>query len=64
MTIIKAEMKLVLRKNLHDEKKRFHCFWQNFQSIVSLHVLKLALNKSIRASDDKQGTNKLRLNII
>ena len=30
-----------------------------FQSIISLHALKLALNKSMRASDDEQGINKL-----
>ena len=30
-----------------------------FQSIISLHALKLALNKSMRASDDEQGISKL-----
>ena len=34
-------------------KKRY------FQSIISLHALKLALNKNMRASDDEQGINKL-----
>ena len=28
--------------------------------MISLHTLKLALNKSMRASDDEQGSNKLR----
>ena len=52
-------MKLVLRKNLH-YKKRYHCFWQTFQSIISLYALVLAWNKSICAPDDEQGINKLR----
>ena len=47
-------MKLALRKKALAMKKRY------FQSIISLHVLKLALNKSMRASDDEQGINKLR----
>ena len=34
-----------------------------FQSIISLHALKLALNKSMRASDDEQGINKLWPNV-
>ena len=46
-------MKLALRKKLFAMKKRY------FQSIISLHALKLALNKSMRASDDEQGINKL-----
>ena len=31
----------------------------NFQSIISLHALKLALNKSMRASDNEQDIKKL-----
>ena len=51
-------MKLALRKKIFARKKIY------FQSIISLHVqLKLALNKSMRASDDEQGTNKLWPNV-
>ena len=57
-TIIKAEMKLPLRKNTFAMKK---CY---FQSIISFHALKLALNKRMRASDDEQGINKLWPNLI
>ena len=46
-------MNLALRKKKFAMKKRY------FQSIISLHALKLALNKSMRASDDEQGINKL-----
>ena len=52
-TIIKAEMKLALRKKLSRWKKSY------FQSIICLHALKLALNKNMRAYDDEQGINKL-----
>ena len=31
-----------------------------FEWIISFHALKLALNKSMRASDDEHGINKLR----
>ena len=31
----------------------------NFYSIISFHALKLALNKSMHASDDEQGINKV-----
>ena len=47
-------MKLALRKKAFAMKKSY------FQSIISLHALKLALNKSMRASDDEQVINKLR----
>ena len=46
-------MKLALRKNIFAMKKSY------FQSIISLYELKLALNKSMRASDDEQDINKL-----
>ena len=46
-------MKLALRKKIFAMKKNY------FQSIISLHALKLALNKNMRASDDEQGINKL-----
>ena len=46
-------MKLALRKKAFAMKKSY------FQSIISFHALKLALNKSMRASDDEQGINKL-----
>ena len=46
-------MKLALRKKPLAMKKSY------FQSIISLHALKLALNKSMRASDDEQGISKL-----
>ena len=46
-------------KNIH-VKKGYYSFLQNFQSILSLHALKLALNKSMRTSDDEQGINRLR----
>ena len=42
-TIIKAEMKLTLRKKIFAIKKNY------FQSIINLHTLKLASNKSMRA---------------
>ena len=48
-------MKLALRKKNFTMKKS--CF----QSIISLHAPKLALNKSMRASDNEQGINKLAL---
>ena len=47
------------KKNIHDEKKGIILFYKNFQSIISLHMLKLGLNKSMCASDDEQGINKL-----
>ena len=51
-------MKLALRKKIFAMKKIY------FQSIISLHAqLKLALNKSMRASDDEQGINKLWPNV-
>ena len=40
-------------------KKGYYCFLSNFQSIISLHALTLALNKSMHASDNEQGINKL-----
>ena len=46
-------MKLAVRKKIFAMKKRY------FQPIISLHALKLVLNKSMRASDDEQGSNKL-----
>ena len=46
-------MKLALRKKTFAMKKSY------FQSIISLHVLKLAFNKSMRASDDEQSIRKL-----
>ena len=49
-------------KNIQD-KKGYYSFLKNLQSIISLHSLKLALNKSMGASDDEQGINKLRPNI-
>ena len=58
-TVINAEIKLILRKKTWTMKKGYYCFLSNFQSIISLHVLKLALNKSMHASDDEQGINKL-----
>ena len=48
-------MKLALRKNILAMKNIY------FQSIVSLYTLKLALNKSMRVSDNEQGINKLWL---
>ena len=51
-TIIKAEMKLALRK-------KFFTMKRYFQSIIHLQALKLALNKSMLTSDDEQGINKL-----
>ena len=50
-------MKLALRKKIFAMKKIY------FQSIISLHALTLALNKSMRASDDEQGINKLWPNV-
>ena len=44
-------MKLALRKKAFAMKKSY------FQSLISLHALKLALNKSMRASDDEQVIN-------
>ena len=49
------------KKNILD-KKGYYSFSQNFQSIISSHALKLALNKSMHAPDDEQGINKLRPN--
>ena len=50
-------MKLALRKKAFAMKKSY------FQSIISFHALKLALNKSMRAYDDEQGINKLWPNV-
>ena len=47
------------KKKTFRKKKRVLFFFINFQSIISLNVLKLALNKSLHASDDEQGINKL-----
>ena len=46
-------MKLALRKKLFAMKKWY------FQSIISLHAIKLALNKSMHGSDNEQGISKL-----
>ena len=48
------------KKKTFTIKKGYCPFLQNLQSIISLHALKLAFIKSMRASDDEQGTNKLR----
>ena len=47
------------KKKAFTMKKGYYSFLYNFQSITSLHVLKLALNKSTRASDNEQSINKL-----
>ena len=39
-------------------------FLWNLKLIISLHALKLALNKSMRASGNEQGINKLRPNLV
>ena len=57
--INKAEINFVLSKTLHDEKKCNYFLWVS-ESIISLHVLKLALNKSMCVYDNEQGINKLR----
>ena len=46
------------RNETHFKKKNFK-MKRYFQSIISLHALKLALNKSMRASGNEQGINKL-----
>ena len=46
-------MKLALRKKNFAMKKNYS------QSIISLHAPKLPLNKSMRASENEQGINKL-----
>ena len=57
------EMKLVFRKKTpHDEKSVLLFLWF-FQSIISLHALKSALNKSMCVSDDEQDISKLRPNV-
>ena len=53
-------MNFVLRKKPFTMKKGYYCFLWNFQSIISLQTLKLALNKSMRTSANKQGINKLQ----
>ena len=45
-------------------RKGYNFFIQNFQSIISLHMLKLVFNKSMHASDNEQGINKLRPNFV
>ena len=45
---------LFFKKNIYDKKENFH-------SIISSHALKLVLNKSMRASDDEQGSTNFRL---
>ena len=51
-------MKLALRMKTFAMKKSY------FQSTISLHALKLALNKSMRSSDDEQGIDKLALTCL
>ena len=46
-------MKFALRKKIFAMKKSY------FQSIINLHALKLTLNRSMCASEDEQGINKL-----
>ena len=50
---------MFFKKNIHN-KKGYYSSLQNFQSIISSHMVKLAMNESIRTSDDEQGINKLR----
>ena len=57
-TIIKAEMKLALRKKIFAMKKNY------FQSIINLHTLKLASNKSMRAYDDEQVSTNCGLRFL
>ena len=57
-TIIKAEMKLTLRKKIFAIKKNY------FQSIINLHTLKLASNKSMRAYDDEQVSTNCGLRFL
>ena len=52
-TIIKAEMNFVLRKKTLKMKKR-SLFFVKFSVKNYLHALKLVLNKSMRAPDNKQ----------
>ena len=40
--------------------KKGYSFFRNFQSIISLYALKLALNRNMRAYDDEQVINKWR----
>ena len=49
------------KKNIHDEERVLGIILvlEDFQSIISLDALKLALKKSMRASHDEQGINKL-----
>ena len=42
-------------------KKRVLFFFIKFLVKISLHMLKLALNKSMHASDNEQGINRLWL---
>ena len=55
----KAEMTCFKKKKHSQWKKGYYSFLQNFQSIISLHVLKLGLNKSMCTSDNEQSINKL-----
>ena len=48
------------KKKRFTMKKGYYCFFQNFQLVISLYVLKLALNKRMCASDTEQGFNKLQ----
>ena len=41
-------------------KKGYYSLFGSFQSTISFHVLKLALNESMRAFDGEQGIRKLR----
>ena len=60
-TVDTAEETKIIKAEMNSQwKKGYHCFMWNFQSIISLHMLKLALNKSMRASDNEQGINKLQ----
>ena len=47
------------KKRTFTMKKESYSFLKNLQSVISLRTLKLALNKSMRKSDDEQGINKL-----
>ena len=58
LSLIKAEMKLVLRKTLWQWKKGIFLFLMKI-SVNNFHLLNLLLNKRMCMSVNEQGNNKL-----
>ena len=49
------ELKFVIKEILFNKNRYYHSL---FEAIISLHILKIAMKKRTRTSDDEQGINK------